>query len=119
MDNYIIRDGMSVNEENHLTKDYGSRRGVFDVSFRVTKGDVFGFLEPNGSGKSTTTRYMMGVSKSDRGEARIFGKVSFHRYNEILKNVGYMTGLIALPSGLTGWELSRMMQSIKRIPYHE
>ena len=41
---------MSVIEVNHLTKDYGFGRGVFDVSFWVEKGEVFGFLGPNGAG---------------------------------------------------------------------
>ena len=38
---------MSVIEVNHLTKDYGFGRGVFDVSFKIEKGEVFGFLGPN------------------------------------------------------------------------
>ena len=44
---------------SHLTKDYGSGRGVFDVSFSVDKGECFGFLGPNGAGKSTTIRHLM------------------------------------------------------------
>ena len=53
---------MSVIEVNSLTKDYGSGRGVFDVTFQVEKGEVFGFLGPNGAGKSTTIRHLMGFS---------------------------------------------------------
>lgn len=51
---------MKVLEVNNLTKDYGSGRGVFDVSFSVSKGEVYGFLGPNGAGKSTTIRHIMG-----------------------------------------------------------
>ena len=47
---------MRVIDVNALTKDYGSGRGVFDVSFHVDQGEVFGFLGPNGAGKSTTIR---------------------------------------------------------------
>lgn len=54
---------MSVIEVQRLTKDYGSGRGVFDVSFSVEEGEVFGFLGPNGAGKSTTIRHLMGFSK--------------------------------------------------------
>lgn len=54
---------MHVIEVNNLTKDYGSGRGVFDVSIHVDKGEVFGFLGPNGAGKSTTIRHLMGFSK--------------------------------------------------------
>ncbi len=101
-------------EVEHLTKDYGSGRGVFDVSFSVGKGEVFGFLGPNGAGKSTTIRHLMGFSKPQSGSTRIFGKETFERYNEILGNVGYIPGEIALPAGLTGWEFIRMMQNLQK-----
>ena len=104
---------MSVIDVKHLTKDYGFGRGVFDVSFQVEKGEVLGFLGPNGAGKSTTIRHLMGFSRPDRGETRIFGKESFHKYNEILSSVGYIPGEIALPAGLTGWEFLRMMQDMQ------
>ena len=75
---------MSVIDVEHLTKDYGSGRGVFDVSFRVDKGEVFGFLGPNGAGKSTTIRHLMGFSKPDSGSTKIFGRETFEKYFEIL-----------------------------------
>ncbi len=110
---------MSVIEVKNLTKDYGSGRGVFDVSLAVEKGEVFGFLGPNGAGKSTTIRHLMGFSKPDSGETLIFGKPTFERYNEILNRVGYIPGEIALPQGLTGWEFIRMMQSLQGIENKE
>ena len=109
---------MSVIEVNNLTKDYGSGRGVFDVSFKIEKGEVFGFLGPNGAGKSTTIRHLMGFSKPDSGETKIFDKNTFDRYFEILNKVGYIPGEIALPAGLTGWEFIRMMQNLTHI-YNE
>ena len=105
---------MSVIDVCNLTKDYGFGRGVFDVSFHIDAGEVFGFLGPNGAGKSTTIRHLMGFSKPDKGEARVFGKETFRQYNEILRHVGYIPGEIALPSGLTGWEFLRMMQSMQK-----
>lgn len=99
---------------NHLTKDYGFGRGVFDVSISVKKGEVFGFLGPNGAGKSTTIRHLMGFSKPDSGNVKIFGKETFLKYSEVLKDVGYIPGEIALPSGLTGWEFIRMMQDMQQ-----
>jgi ABC-2 type transport system ATP-binding protein len=98
----------------NLTKDYGSGRGVFDVSFKIDKGEVFGFLGPNGAGKSTTIRHLMGFSNPQRGTTKIFGKPTFDKYYEILGNVGYIPGEIALPQGLTGWQFIRMMQSLQK-----
>lgn len=105
---------MSVLEVRNLTKDYGSGRGVFDVSFAVEKGEVFGFLGPNGAGKSTTIRHLMGFSKPQKGETLIFNKNTFDKYFEILNHVGYIPGEIALPASLTGWEFIRMMQNLQK-----
>lgn len=110
---------MDIIKVEHLTKDYGSGRGVFDVSFNVQKGEVFGFLGPNGAGKSTTIRHLMGFSKPDSGDTKIFDKDTFLKYNEILGKVGYIPGEIALPQGLTGWEFIRMIQDLTRIHNEE
>ncbi len=106
---------MSVVEVNHLTKDYGSGRGVFDVSFKINKGEVFGFLGPNGAGKSTTIRHLMGFSHPDSGETKILDMDSFKEYSKVLNKVGYIPGEIALPSGLTGYEFIKMMQDMYHI----
>lgn len=105
---------MGVIEVDGLTKDYGHGRGVFNVSFEVSRGEVFGFLGPNGAGKSTTIRHIMGFSKPERGQTRVFGLESFSCYHEILKSVGYLPGEIALPEGLTGWEFIKMMGSLRK-----
>ncbi len=106
---------MEIIKVDHLTKDYGSGRGVFDVSFSVKEGEVFGFLGPNGAGKSTTIRHLMGFSRPDSGQTYIFGKPSFEKYNEILARVGYIPGEVALPQGLKGREFLNMMQSMRGI----
>jgi ABC-2 type transport system ATP-binding protein len=106
---------MSVIEVNNLVKDYGSGRGVFDVSFKIEKGEVFGFLGPNGAGKSTTIRHLMGFSKPDSGNTKILGFESFKDYSKILSHVGYIPGEIALPQGLTGYEFISMMQDMYKI----
>jgi len=102
-------------EVNHLTKDYGSNRGVFDVSFHVSKGEAFGFLGPNGAGKSTTIRHILGFSKPNSGETKVFGKEMFKYHDQVLSRIGYIPGEIALPRGLTGWQFIRMMQDMQHI----
>ena len=54
-----------------LTKRYGSRRGVHDVSFTVAAGEICALLGRNGAGKTTTTRMLVGLSRPDRGSARM------------------------------------------------
>ena len=102
-----------VIEVEHLTKDYGYGRGVFDVSIKVHKGECYGYLGPNGAGKSTTIRHIMGFSKPTVGKTCIFGKDTFGHTQEILGKVGYLPGEPAIPAGLDGWGFLRMMQDMR------
>ena len=106
---------MGVIDVVHLTKDYGSGRGVFDISFSVEKGEVFGFLGPNGAGKSTTIRHIMAFSRPDKGETRLFNYETFKNYPKVLSRVGYIPGEIALPQGLTGLEFLKMIQDLQHV----
>ena len=106
---------MDVIKVDKMTKDYGSGRGIFNVSLHVEPGEVFGFLGPNGAGKSTTIRHLMGFSAPDSGSASIFGRESFGHYYEFLGRVGYIPGEVALPRGLTGSEFISMMQSMQGV----
>jgi ABC-2 type transport system ATP-binding protein len=58
----------------NLTKTYGSKKAVDNLSFSVTPGRVTGFLGPNGSGKSTTMRCMLGLDKPDTGVPTFDGR---------------------------------------------
>src|SRR5436305_5392326 len=60
-------------EAHHLTKRYGGRTAVEDLSFTVHSGRVTGFLGPNGAGKSTTMRLLLGLDRPDSGDATIDG----------------------------------------------
>ncbi|MGH9399022.1 MAG: ATP-binding cassette domain-containing protein, partial [Thermoanaerobaculia bacterium] len=57
----------------HLTKTFGKREAVADVSFELYAGEVFGFLGPTGAGKTTTIRMLVGLARPDRGHIRIRG----------------------------------------------
>src|SRR5262245_32657913 len=58
----------------HLSKDYGDKRAVDDLSFSVPPGSVTGFLGPNGSGKSTTMRLILGLDAPTKGNVTVNGK---------------------------------------------
>ena len=100
-------------EVNHLTKDYGYGRGVFDVSIKVHKGECYGYLGPNGAGKSTTIRHIMGFSKTSVGKVQIFGEETFGNTDKILEKVGYLPGEPALPLYMNGWEFLHMMEEMR------
>src|SRR5574344_2747122 len=106
---------MSVIEVSHVTKDYGSKRGVFDISFEVNKGECFGFLGPNGAGQSTTIRHILGFSKPQKGSIKVLGYPSFKKYYKFLNKVGYIPGEIAMPAGLTGYAFIKMMQDLQGV----
>ena len=61
-------------EARGLTKDYGDKRAVDDLSFTVHPGVVTGFLGPNGSGKSTTMRLILGLDRATAGDVKVNGK---------------------------------------------
>ena len=63
-----------VIEARNLTKDYGDKRAVDDLSFSVEPGIVTGFLGPNGSGKSTTMRLILGLDAPAAGDVTVNGK---------------------------------------------
>jgi ABC-2 type transport system ATP-binding protein len=88
-----------------LTKHYGSKRGVIDLSFQVAEGEVFGFLGPNGAGKTTTMRLLMSLLFPDRGGARIAGLDCWRRSVDVKRVVGYLPGEFALDPDLTGGQI--------------
>lgn len=93
---------MSTITIENLTKDYGNNKGVFNISFEIKKGEVYGFLGPNGSGKTTTIRNLMGFIKPDGGKCLITGLNTFNDREKIQKNVGYIPGEIAFINDMTG-----------------
>ncbi len=95
----------AIIEVEHLTKCYGSKRGIRDVSFQVEEGEVFGFLGPNGAGKTTTIRTLMALLKADAGTARIARLDSWQDSVAIKKLVGYAPGEPALDPNLTGGQI--------------
>ena len=106
---------MSVIKIEHLTKDYGNNRGVFDVSFEVDKGSVYGFVGSNGAGKTTTIRHIMGFSKPEQGTTSVNGIDSWANPSEIQKNLGYLPGEIALPESLTGNQFLKMIADLRGV----
>lgn len=92
----------------HLTKDYGRGRGIFDISFDIYKGTVFGYCGTNGSGKTTTIRNIMGFIKPDKGTVTVKGLDAWKNADEIKKYIGYLPGEIAFPQVENGSEFLKI-----------
>src|SRR5205085_9970362 len=88
-----------------LTKRYGDKRGITDVALTVEEGEVFGFLGPNGSGKTTTIRVLMALLRADRGSARIAGMDCWQQSVPIKRLTGYVPGEPSLDPNLTGGQI--------------
>jgi len=95
----------AIIEVDSLTKRYGSKRGIIDVSFQVEEGEVFGFLGPNGAGKTTTIRLLMALLRADAGTARIAGLDVWQQSVEIKRLIGYLPGELSFDPGLTGGQI--------------
>src|SRR5260370_20554140 len=88
-----------------LTKSYGGKRGIADVTFQIDEGDVFGFLGPNGAGKTTTIRVLMALLRADSGTAHIAGLDVWERSLDIKRVIGYGPGQPSLDPTLTGGQI--------------
>ncbi|WP_337181880.1 ABC transporter ATP-binding protein [Shinella sp.] len=84
-----------------LTKSFDGRRVVDDVALTVAKGEIAGFLGPNGSGKTTCIRMICGLLTPDAGEGEVLGLDVRRDQREIRRQVGYMTQRFSLYEDLT------------------
>ena len=84
----------------NMTKRFGDFTAVNDVSFEVNTGEIFGFLGPNGSGKTTSIRMMLGLMKPTSGNVEVLGMNVHDSTNKILPRVGYMSQRFSLYNDL-------------------
>src|SRR5215467_16147367 len=103
----------AIIEVDGLTKSYGSKRGITNVSFQVEEGEVFGFLGPNGAGKTTTIRLLMALLRADSGVARIAGLDCWRESLAIKRLVGYAPGEPALDPELTGGQILEYLGNLR------
>ena len=100
-------------EVSGLTKDYGAGRGIFDLSFDVAEGEVFGFLGSNGAGKTVTMRHLMGFIRPQAGSARIFGMDCFTQRAAIQGQLGYLPGEIAIYDDMRAGDYLKLIASMR------
>ena len=101
-------------ETKGLSVYYGRHRGILDVDLRVEKGEVFGFLGPNGSGKTTTQRVLMDVIRPTAGEASMFGKDCQKEGVAARDRVGYLPGELSLYDNMKASQFFKMYFSLQK-----
>src|SRR5574337_396590 len=108
-----------VIEVERLTKKFGDFTAVDHISFEVTAGEVLGYLGPNGSGKTTTIRMLLGLLQPSDGDARVLGYDIRKQAESIRPLVGYMSQKFALYDELTMRENMEFYAGVYDVPRRE
>ena len=102
----------NVIEVEHLVKAFGDFHAVDDISFTVKRGEIFGFLGANGAGKTTAMHMLTGLNQPTSGTGRVVGYDIRTEYEQIKKNIGYMSQRFSLYEDLTVAENIRLFAGI-------
>ena len=98
-----------------LTKDYGPRRAIHELTFDAQQGEILGFLGPNGAGKTTTMRILTGYMPPTSGKAQVAGFDVVDQSLEVRKRVGYMPETIPLYPDMTVIDYLKFMADLRRV----
>ena len=107
---------ISMIEAMELTKVFNEFIAVKNLSFQVNPGEIYGLLGPNGSGKTTTMRMLLGLLQPTAGSARISGHDIQEEIVAAKRVMGYVPEEPVLPERLTGWEYINYISDIWRVP---
>ena len=101
---------------NGLTKDYGARRAIENLTFDAEQGEIVGFLGPNGAGKTTTMRILTGYMPPTEGTATVAGYDVVEESLEVRKRVGYLPETVPLYTDMTALDYLKFMADLRHIP---
>jgi len=111
--------GVPAIEANGLTKRFGNFTAVDHVSFHISRGEIFGFLGSNGSGKSTTMKMLTGLLVPTEGTSKLFGKPMEADDMQARHNVGYMSQAFSLYTELTVRQNLELHAHLYHLPANE
>lgn len=103
-----------VIQTEKLTKRYGRSRGIEDINLSVNEGEIFGFLGPNGSGKTTTIRILLDFIRASSGRARLFGMDTRTDSTQIKSRIGYLPGEYGMYEKMTAVAYLQFLGSLRR-----
>lgn len=99
---------------NNVTKQFGIKTAVSNVSLTAKQGDIVGFVGPNGAGKTTTMRLIVGLLRPTSGAVTIFGKNPIRDRMDILPRLGYLPENNPLPQDMTVEEYLSFIARVKK-----
>lgn len=102
-----------------LTKDYGNRRAIDNLTFEAEQGEIVGFLGPNGAGKTTTMRILSGYMPPTEGEATVAGYDVVAESIEVRRRVGYLPETVPLYNEMTVFDYLKFMADLRHLPNGE
>ena len=100
-------------ETDGLSKDYGRFRALDNLSFSISPGEIFGLLGPNGSGKTTALRLLLGFLQPTSGRAVIAGHDCWHDSVAARRQVAYLPGELRLYENMTGRQIVRFLNRLR------
>ena len=106
---------MTIIETEHLTKRYGRTLAVDQISFHVERGQVYGFLGPNGSGKTTTIGMLLGIINPTAGSIKLFGEYGNDRLHTARQRIGATLETPNFYPYLSGYDNLRVVARIKGV----
>jgi ABC-type multidrug transport system ATPase subunit len=96
-------------ETVHLTKVYGNRRGIRDISLQLFSGDVYGLLGPNGAGKTTFLKLITGLIRADQGTVTLFDANIAEQFEQGMRHVGCMIESADFHDFLNAWQYLQLV----------
>jgi ABC-2 type transport system ATP-binding protein len=103
----------AIIELEGLVKTFGTTRALDGLDLAVEAGEVHGFLGPNGSGKTTTIRVLLGLLRSDAGRAGLFGRDPWHDAVDLHRRLAYVPGDVNLWPKLSGGEVIDLLGRLR------
>jgi ABC-type multidrug transport system ATPase subunit len=91
----------NIIESTDVSKKFGDTTALKDITFSVNESEIFGFIGPDGAGKTTLFRIIATLLKPDEGEMKVLGMDCVDGFKELRKNIGYMPGRFSLYQDLT------------------
>ena len=91
----------NIIESTDISKKFGDTEALKNITFSVNESEIFGFIGPDGAGKTTLFRIIATLLKPDKGEMKVLGMDCVAGFKELRKNIGYMPGRFSLYQDLT------------------